>query len=700
MPSYLIKPAASGGVAANDSILLLDTQLPVTSPALSESTDYEAFELSAPFSFKTAARIEAPVAFSLHDLIAVEGDGPFVIDLTHAFSGTDLSYGTDMSWATVSGTSLVIEDVVRDGIVEITAQNSEGSAVTTLIVAISEAPDVPASFAEADWTLQDAQNGSEALLIIATLPDSSGSALTDIEFRLDGGPWSSLGGTAPGDYTLSGLPAEIDIDVELRALNAEGPGPVSLAKEVYLTLQPLLISQGASFDEITFEAESGLYLVEIFAPAEFAGQYSFDIADLNAGPVNLAPPIFINDIDIGQTLSFGQSLWVGNSQDSDISIAPEWRVGGVPQSTAESYTIVDGDPTQGITLNLTGTNSAGARNLEVVILPPIEVPVYSEAPEITGILEPGETVSLSAGIVTADEIEYRWMADGSSIAGADSPTLILTPDLVGKTLSGESRARRTGGDWSAWQGATGSGLVAGNPTAAYVEQAVTVSRGTYIELRNAAGAAVSLAPATPHFMAFVSVAPDSVTRQTVLSWHNQDGRIDLWTGTPALMRTSIRAGDDVLSAVGSQQYSAEDRVSMLLATYPNGPDLDIVGYTWRSGEADWSQTISNSITDEIDLAFLSPFNIFARNSGTQEFGGTAYRVAAWAGTAMPDIRQQAVRDNFMLTSTQGTDPALSHGAYGQPLVDLYGNASSWNDLMHYGSLTGLVKLGGDFTDAE
>lgn len=61
-------------------------------------------------------------------------------------------------------------------------------------------------------------------VVINRLPPSRGSAITNIEYRVDGGSWISRAGTT--SFTISGLTNDVSHSVQLRAINSYGTGPV------------------------------------------------------------------------------------------------------------------------------------------------------------------------------------------------------------------------------------------------------------------------------------------------------------------------------------------------------------------------------------------------------------------------------------------------------------------------------------------
>lgn len=94
-------------------------------------------------------------------------------------------------------------------------------------------PTAPAQITAPMWSLADAEDPEgDKLTVTLTAEflglDDGGSALTAVQWqaRVGAGEWSewtSLGGTTPGNYTITGTPDELN-DVRLRAVNAVGEG--------------------------------------------------------------------------------------------------------------------------------------------------------------------------------------------------------------------------------------------------------------------------------------------------------------------------------------------------------------------------------------------------------------------------------------------------------------------------------------------
>ena len=88
----------------------------------------------------------------------------------------------------------------------------------------------PAAFTSGQWTL--VADETSAILDILALPSDNGSALTSLQYRIDGGAAVTLPSTAIGDYELGPFTPGVEIDVDIRAVNGEGFGAWSDVKSV------------------------------------------------------------------------------------------------------------------------------------------------------------------------------------------------------------------------------------------------------------------------------------------------------------------------------------------------------------------------------------------------------------------------------------------------------------------------------------
>jgi len=111
----------------------------------------------------------------------------------------------------------------------------------------------PAQFAQSDWSVVDAASGGTLSVTLSTLPDDGGSALTAVEYSVDGGAFSDLGLTVAGDAEISGLSNGVSVDLVLRAVNAIGAGLASAAKSVTPSAGEQPLDESFAADEPAFE---------------------------------------------------------------------------------------------------------------------------------------------------------------------------------------------------------------------------------------------------------------------------------------------------------------------------------------------------------------------------------------------------------------------------------------------------------------
>ena len=99
------------------------------------------------------------------------------------------------------------------------------SAIKTFVLAAS----APAAFTAGQWTATAGIGSIE--LNITALPDNGGSALTSLQYSLDGGsPVTLSGGATTGIRTITGLTGGTPYGVQIRAVNAVGEGAWSDTK--------------------------------------------------------------------------------------------------------------------------------------------------------------------------------------------------------------------------------------------------------------------------------------------------------------------------------------------------------------------------------------------------------------------------------------------------------------------------------------
>jgi len=87
---------------------------------------------------------------------------------------------------------------------------------------------VPDEMDPADWDVTNDGTSGDITISIDALAADNFSAITDIEYDVESsGTGISLGAAIADDYPLSGFTDDVEIDIRLRLINGEGPGPWS-----------------------------------------------------------------------------------------------------------------------------------------------------------------------------------------------------------------------------------------------------------------------------------------------------------------------------------------------------------------------------------------------------------------------------------------------------------------------------------------
>jgi titin len=180
----------------------------------------------------------APSSFS-----AIPGDGQITVQFTapasdggSSITGYDASTDGGATWSAVavSGSGPLTATVTgltngTEYLVKVRATNLAGSGTTSLLVQVTPrtTPAAPSSISATPG------NGSASLSFPA--PSDGGATITGYQVSTDNGAtWSSVGftGSTTITVTVSGLTNGTQYDLALRASNAAGTGPASVAAQV------------------------------------------------------------------------------------------------------------------------------------------------------------------------------------------------------------------------------------------------------------------------------------------------------------------------------------------------------------------------------------------------------------------------------------------------------------------------------------
>ena len=196
---------------------------------------------------KSATPTAVPGAFtvgmwSIADA-ATSGDADVTINSLPAANGasiTDIEYKVGAGSWTSSGstTSFTITGAFTDGVstaVLIRAANSVGSGSDSdsKSVTTSAASTAPDAFTVGMWSIADAASGGDANVTIISLPAANGATITDIEYKVGAGSWTSSAGTS--DFSIAGFTDGVSTAVLIRAKNSVGSGADSDSKSVTTT---------------------------------------------------------------------------------------------------------------------------------------------------------------------------------------------------------------------------------------------------------------------------------------------------------------------------------------------------------------------------------------------------------------------------------------------------------------------------------
>lgn len=165
---------------------------------------------------------------------------------------------------------------------------------------------------------------------------------------------------------------------------------------------------------------------------------------------NETPPVIDGIAKVGSVLSSTSGTW----KPADATVAYQWFADGqkIDGATAATLRLTKARLDQTITVTTTAsklgypTRQATSTPTQAVLpgtLKNVVVPTLSGTPQVD------QTLTLDTGSWTPapDALTVQWLANGQPIEGAAAdPTLTLTPDLVGTTISATVTATRDGYD--------------------------------------------------------------------------------------------------------------------------------------------------------------------------------------------------------------------------------------------------------------
>lgn len=148
--------------------------------------------------------------------------------------------------------------------------------------------------------------------------------------------------------------------------------------------------------------------------------------EVGTDPVNVVLPSITGTPVEGETLTAVDGTWTGSAP---ITYTYQWLRNGSPISgeTAGTYVVQVGDAGDDISVEVTGTNAYGSDTATSASVEIATAPVNTVLPEISGVLEVGETLSASTGTWTGTTpitYAYQWKRNGVDIPGATNSTYV------------------------------------------------------------------------------------------------------------------------------------------------------------------------------------------------------------------------------------------------------------------------------------
>ncbi len=190
----------------------------------------------------------------------------------------------------------------------------------------------PDAFTSNMWTVADLGTAGDIRITFGELPDANGASITDLEYQLDAGSWTSTGTSTTGTYDIAGLTDTQEYDVKVRAVNSEGNGADSDTKAVTPTDGTFTFSQDMYFHVVSLtdngnELEASPYYLGLGEAQDSAYTTTLGgdvIIDASTLP-NLTNPLTKN-------LSYSSTTALGGGSTVDVVYCDVFNFVGQPAS--------------------------------------------------------------------------------------------------------------------------------------------------------------------------------------------------------------------------------------------------------------------------------------------------------------------------------------------------------------------------------
>lgn len=201
----------------NESTVLTNTSGTTVTVRLSQYTRDNLHTIADTESFTI------PPGFLVETVVTADGD-PTIGD--NSYTDTDFSDETNVLNAENKYAGKMVWDSVNETPVWAVGPDADSLWVdatgATVWTPVDPATLVPEAFIITDWSLADATTGGTLTVTVSALPEDNNFTITDIEYRVDGGTAVSFESAALDDYDITGLTDDVEVDIEIRAINFFG----------------------------------------------------------------------------------------------------------------------------------------------------------------------------------------------------------------------------------------------------------------------------------------------------------------------------------------------------------------------------------------------------------------------------------------------------------------------------------------------
>lgn len=337
-----------------------------------------------------------------------------------------------------------VVDVTDDGSeVTLTFRAYDGTdtlLVTQVFTSAATAYDVPDAFSAGQWSLADAESGGTLTVTVSALPSTNGAPITDIEFSVNDGSWTSAGTSTTGTFNIGSLTNDVSANIELRAVNAIGPGADSDVKSA----TPTSVA-GAAFGTI----------VQSKQQATGAGTHTSIAITPDSVPTVGNLLILIG----GPDKAAGSAISVPSGFSAEMNVN---GAGGNSISGAMAWKIVDG--TEASSFGFSWTTG----RLASLVLVEVQGPFDASPLDVANFVTDGAntaTLALDGGTTTvADEFLFAFFMNDSMVNVA--PTVSVDNGFSILELMDASLASTANGGNNTWEGGEPGMIVAGKVLAA------------------------------------------------------------------------------------------------------------------------------------------------------------------------------------------------------------------------------------------